>query len=33
MAFSILVELLNLKMKKNSGKPLQLKNNAKKEKV
>lgn len=33
MAFSILVELLNLKMKKNSGKPLQLKNKAEQKKV
>lgn len=33
MAFSILVELLNLKMKKNSGKPLQLKNKAEEKKV
>lgn len=28
MAFSILVEMLNLKMKKNTGKPIQLKNKA-----
>jgi predicted tellurium resistance membrane protein TerC len=33
MAFSILVELLNLRMKKNSGKPLQLRNNAREKKV
>jgi predicted tellurium resistance membrane protein TerC len=33
MAFSILVEMLNLKMKKNTGKPLELKNNAKENKV
>ena len=32
MAFSILVELLNLKMKKNSGKPIVLRNNVNKEK-
>lgn len=33
MAFSILVELLNLKMKKNSGKAVQLRNNPNEEKV
>lgn len=33
MAFSVLVEMLNLKMKKNSGKPLKLKNNVEKEKA
>lgn len=32
MAFSILVEMLNLKMKKNSRKPLQLKNNVQEKK-